>query len=212
MGDRPHAAVRRMGTLDARAVRPRGGDLAACARGGRSGRWVSARPGAELALDQPDRRTGARARRGPRAVLGGAGALRRGERARSTDRRSVQHRDDQRAARPRARGPRPARELDVAGARASPGRAATRARPRSGCGAHARSTRGSGRRASRSGCGSRRDQARARSGWIFATRSIHGVARSRSKISPASRRNGAAASLRPFAASHSACSTSVHPR
>ena len=56
VGVRPHVAVRRLGAVDAR--RPRRGreDLAPRARGRRPRGRLGARAGAQLALDQPDRR------------------------------------------------------------------------------------------------------------------------------------------------------------
>ena len=62
VGVRPHAAVRRLGAVDAR--RPRRGreDLAPSARGRRPRGRLGARAGAQLALDQPDRQRPGRAR------------------------------------------------------------------------------------------------------------------------------------------------------
>ena len=56
VGVHPHAPVRRLGAVDARGPRRGREDLAPRARGRRPRRRVGARAGAQLALDQPNRR------------------------------------------------------------------------------------------------------------------------------------------------------------
>ena len=54
VGDHPHAAVRRVGAVDAGAIPGCRDDLAPRARGRRCRGWPGAGSGTQLALDQPD--------------------------------------------------------------------------------------------------------------------------------------------------------------